>query len=148
VSGPRGQRKPREEQKPIICPYCSGFAVLYQTSDHRYRTDYGPIWDCPKCNAWVGCRKGSFKPSGRLADAELRKAKVAAHAALDPLWKSKVEQTGMKPQEARGKAYEWLAKKLGIPAEEAQIGMFDLATCRRVIEICEPYRKKTQGGDR
>lgn len=65
---------------------------------------------------------------GRLADAHLRQAKLKAHEAFDPIWKGR--------KMSRSKAYGWLAKQLGISREETHIGMFDLETCRLVIEIC------------
>jgi hypothetical protein len=36
----------------------------------------------------VGCHKGTTKPLGRLADAELREWKKRAHAAFDPVWQA------------------------------------------------------------
>ena len=66
---------------------------------------------------------------GRLANKELRKLKQAAHAAFDPVWKSK----GV----SRSKAYLKLARALEITPEECHIGMFDEAMCRKTISICE-----------
>lgn len=36
----------------------------------------------------------------------------------------------------RRAGYRWLAARLGIPEDQCHIGMFDVAMCRRVIEIC------------
>ena len=71
------------------------------------------------------------KPLGRLADAALRKWKMAAHASFDPLWK-----TG--PFRGRRKAaYGWLAEQMGLPIEKTHIGMFDIPQCQEVIKIIE-----------
>jgi hypothetical protein len=65
---------------------------------------------------------------GRLAKADLRRAKMEAHKHFDSLWRGR----GWR----RGQAYRWLAQKLGLPADSCHIGMFDVATCERVVSIC------------
>lgn len=117
--------------KPV-CPYCNKDAEL-TTGDYIYphRKDLAEksFYVCWPCDAYVGTHKDTAppKPLGRLANAELRKAKQAAHAAFDPLWK----HGAMK----RGSAYGWLSKSLGIPKHQAHIGMFDVDQCRRVVEL-------------
>lgn len=69
------------------CPYCDGMPV-YVDSSLVYGRSYGMIYLCHPCNAWVGVHKGTNKPLGRLANAELREAKKAAHEAFDKIWKS------------------------------------------------------------
>jgi hypothetical protein len=76
----------------------------------------------------VGCHKGTTLPLGRLANAELRKAKMDAHAAFDPMWRNGAM--------SRGRAYGWLAKQLGIDKKRCHIGYFSLEECRRVMEVC------------
>lgn len=100
------------------------------------------LWVCaryPKCDAYVGCHPGTQDPLGRLADRELRKAKVAAHAAFDRLWRAKIEIAKTPRKVARTDGYKWLAKKLGVPLDSCHIGMFDVRTCNKVVEICSPY---------
>lgn len=115
----------------VVCPYCLRAAWLVSGREiYPHRRD---LWDrkfyqCKPCGAYVGChRNGS--PLGRLANAELRSAKVAAHAAFDPVW-----QSGFMD---RNQAYSWLAQRLGIKKEDCHIGMFDLDTCRLVESICK-----------
>lgn len=125
------------------CPYCGSLARLV-TSDTVYpgRPDYGMLWACanyPKCDAYVGCHKGTTAPLGRLANKDLRAAKQAAHAAFDRLWQAKVARDGVSKGQACSRGYEWLAKQLGLPVEQTHIGMFDVDTCRRVVAICAPY---------
>jgi len=45
------------------------------------------IYLCRSCDAYVGVHKGTDKPKGRLANAELREYKKKAHSAFDPLWR-------------------------------------------------------------
>ena len=114
----------------VVCPYCSKPAVFMPSSAPIYRgRDYGPVYAClDPCGAWVGCHKGTTKPLGRLANAELRQAKQDAHAAFDPVWKRKHLH--------RPEAYKRLAYLLGIPAAECHIGLFDVERCQRVVTLC------------
>ena len=92
---------------------------------------------CRNCMAYVGVHKGTDKPLGRLANAELRYWKKRAHAVFDPLW-----QRG-RFRGHRNAAYGWLAQKMGLPVEQTHIGMFDVAQCRKAIHIIE---NETRGG--
>lgn len=125
-----------------ICPYCDKRSRLVVGSviyPHRPDLFGKKFWHCAACDAYVGCHDkdchvrlsdGSKKisdgtlPLGRLANAELRKAKQRAHAAFDPLWRSK--------QMTRRAAYAWLSHQLGISFENCHIGMFDIDGCRAV----------------
>lgn len=120
------------------CRYCQLPAALkrYGDAGYPYGRDYGPTWTCTPCAAWVGCHPGTEKPLGGLANAVLRVAKQAAHAAFDPLWQQKMAREGVPKWKARHAGYRWLSDQLGIPFKETHIGLFDLAQCRRVVEVC------------
>lgn len=118
------------------CPYCGKEAILVTGQViYPHRTDLyeKKFWQCLPCGAYVGCHSGGTTALGRLANAELRKAKMAAHAAFDPIWQSE-EMT-------RSEAYAWLAKTLGIGIDDCHVGMFDVALCNRIIAICEERGK-------
>lgn len=132
-----------------ICPYCGATSRLVTGLDvYPGRRDLWAkrFYKCPACvDVWVGCHppatpgKGGGQgdgtvPLGRLADAELRSAKQAAHAAFDPLWRGH----GMRRREA----YAWLAKELGIKPREAHIGLFDPAQCRAVLAAVERFHQQ------
>lgn len=125
----KGKRQGRTDAP--ACPYCERTARL--VNGHAIYPQAGPwlgrkpFWLCSGCNAYVGCHPGTTRPLGRLANAELRRWKIEAHKAFDPLWKS----GGM----TRREAYHWLAGQLDIPGRQCHIGMFDEATCRRVVEL-------------
>lgn len=119
------------KQQHVPCDYCGQKAFLTSSREVYGGRDFGPIYLCRPCNAWVGVHRGTPVPLGRLADAELRKWKVRAHAAFDPTWRGK--------NRSRSKAYAWLANQLQIPASKCHIGMFDIETCKRVISICAAY---------
>lgn len=119
------------------CPYCGKPAVFQQTSAHLYHgTDWGPVYECIDCKAWVGCHKGTNEAYGRLANAELRKAKQEAHRLFDALWRSRMRTLKLSSRVARDGSYLWLARTLGITPQQCHIGMFDLDYCMRTIEAC------------
>lgn len=136
------------------CDYCSEPAELVTGAviyPHRPDLNGLKFWRCAPCGAYVGCHEaGSFRvvagkkivhtgiePLGRLANAELRAAKQAAHKAFDPIWKCQYMK--------RKEAYTWLAEKLGMAVEHTYIGMFDVATCQRVVEVCAEWEPATRG---
>lgn len=119
----------------LICPYCGSNAVLQDSSVIWHGTSYGPMWVCaeyPECDAYVGCHPGTETPLGRLADKKLRKWKILAHRALSRYW-----QNG---KNERSYVYKRLAKALGIDETDCHIGMFDLETCKRVMDLCTKKR--------
>lgn len=114
----------------VICDYCGEAARLTtgrEVYPHRPDLHGKSFYVCTPCDARVGCHPGTTNALGRMANMELRLAKMAAHAAFDPLWK-----TGRMKRKA---AYKRLAEVLGIPAAGCHIGMFDLETCRLVASI-------------
>lgn len=117
--------------RTVNCDYCGNPAKLVKGSviyPHRPDLSKLSFWQCEPCRAYVGCHKNSNAiPLGRLANAELRKAKNRAHAAFDPLWKS--------GKMKRSYAYQWLSEQLGIAGKDCHIGMFDVDMCNRVIKI-------------
>lgn len=127
-----------------ICSHCEQPASLTTGAKvYPHRPDLHSLrfWRCDPCDAHVGCHRkdawvviGGVKvvsdgtlALGRPANAALRKARNAAHAAFDPLWRD-----GPLPRRA---AYAWLAKGLGISVEQCHIATFDLAQCQRVLEL-------------
>lgn len=124
--------------KTVYCDYC-GRQTKYVDSKLVYGRSYGKIYYCGDCNAWVGVHKGTDKPLGRLADAQLRYWKKQAHAAFDPLW-----QYG-KFKGYRNAAYAWLAGQMNLPVEKTHIGMFDVGQCKRAIQICNNFRRYAGG---
>lgn len=120
----------------VRCDYCQREADLVTGADiypHLPELHAKEFWRCRPCGAYVGCHAGTRNPLGRLANAELRLAKVAAHAAFDLFWRSR----GW----GRNAAYRWLSDRLGIPRAQCHIGMFDVETCARVVAMCEPQEQ-------
>ena len=101
--------------RKVYCDYC-GRQAEYVDSKVVYGKSYGMMYLCRNCMAYVGVHKGTDKPLGRLANAELRYWKKRAHAVFDPLW-----QRG-RFRGHRNAAYGWLAQKMGLPVEKTHIG--------------------------
>jgi hypothetical protein len=120
------------------CRYCQQPANLLRLGEegYPYRMDYGPIWTCPPCGAWVGCHPGTQKALGGLANAELRAWKIKAHAAFDPLWQGKIRRDKCSKSKARRAGYAWLAAQLGIEFKRCHIGYMNLDECQKVVAIC------------
>ena len=123
----------------VLCDYCGGAAKLVGGEViYPHRPDLAELkfWHCAPCRAYVGCHRKNKKhgqdgmqPLGRLANAELRRAKSRVHAAFDPLWKDK--------NMTRREAYVWLAGRLNIPVDDCHIGMFDVRTCDRAVSVIQ-----------
>lgn len=120
------------------CPYCGKTAELRKSRDvyPSCRQDYGLFWVCPgDCDAYVGTHSNSknHAPLGRLADPELRKWKMLAHKAFDPLWKDDDNPRHMGFD--RQQAYDWLTNQMG-RTKQVHIGYCDVSDCRKIVEIC------------
>jgi len=131
----KNKRDLSEYNELLYCPYCNKEAVLASSKEIYNGQDYGLIWICRPCRAYVGCHRGTTKPLGRLANAELRDWKKRVHAVFDPLWKN--------GKMRRGEAYRKLANMLKIKREYCHIGMFDVKMCERVVNRF----RAIQGGD-
>ncbi len=131
----------------LKCPYCNGNTVLHNSSAFIYNgQDFGPVHACenyPTCDSFVGCHPGTTNSLGRLANSQLRYWKKQAHKYFDPIWQNKkinrIYNVYIPDTSNRKKAYIWLSKQLDINIDITHIGMFDVETCKKVIEICKPY---------
>ncbi len=113
-----------------ICPYCLKGTEFVESSI-IYGKNYGMIYLCKSCDAYVGVHKGTNKSLGRLANAELRKWKILAHKYFDKLYKSSNRFN------SRKEAYQWLSKIMQVDKEYAHIAMFDVKQCKKLISLCE-----------
>lgn len=117
--------------RTVICNYCDKPAELVTgTKIYPHIPSLHPFvyWNCDPCKAYVGCHKKSdAAPLGRLANLELRKAKMAVHAAFDPLWKDgKIK---------RKEAYQLLADRMGIDVNKCHVGMFTIEQCNLALRV-------------
>lgn len=107
--------------RDVICEYCKQPAEISATAR-------GPIWLCVPCDAWIPIHANSktAMPMGRLANAELREAKRLFNQAMRPI----IDMTG------RRRAYEWLAKAMGLSAHDCDHHRFDLAQATQATQLC------------
>lgn len=123
-----------------ICPYCER-QTEYIDSTYVYGKSYGMIYICKPCDAYVGVHKNTNKALGRLANKELRNAKIEAHALFDKIAKTglinKIWNIYIPNISNRNKAYRWLSLQTGIPVKYCHIGMMDLKQCLSVVDICK-----------
>lgn len=128
------------------CPYCQRPSELVDGSiiypNHGDKFAAKNFFRCLPCGAWVGCHQGTFNPMGTLANAELRGVRNAAHRVFDPLWERKMRRDRCSKKVAREAAYHWLAKELSVDRADCHIGLMDIATCDRVIDICSNIGKR------
>lgn len=87
-----------------------------------------PMWACLPCRAWTGCHPGTEKRVGRLANAATRRLRMAAHDALDPLWKS--------GRMKRKEVYAWLGEELGLAKHDCHVGWMTDDDLRRTAILC------------
>src|SRR5690606_20047671 len=124
----------------VSCPYCSALALRMTGRElHPSRPDLANMrfHVCRNCDAWIGCVEGSWEPVAPLANAELRRAKQDAHAAVEPIWQAAVAAHNWAPSKARSAAYAWLASEMGLGPKPPRIANFDLKQCEVAILICK-----------
>jgi hypothetical protein len=121
------------------CNYCLKPAELIKHGEPGYpypHVNYGPVWACRPCDAWINCYPGTENSMGALANADLRAAKHAAKAAFTLIWRAQMARDGCSKSQARKAGYRWLSEQLGLRYHQTAIGDFDLEQCQRVVEVC------------
>lgn len=119
------------------CLYCGSRALLRPASvvyGTKAADPVAPYYVCaryPICDAYVAAHKKTCLPMGTLTNAELRRKRIQAHAALDRLWEGGLM--------SKKQAYLWLQAKLGLPGEETHIGRFSTFRCEQVIQLCGSF---------
>ena len=76
----------------IKCPYCGSQALLRPASvvyGGKAKDPAAPYYVCahyPACDAYVAAHRRTRLPMGTLANADLRRRRIQAHAAFNRLW--------------------------------------------------------------
>ena len=121
----------------IRCPYCGSLATKRPASYIYGKTcDSNKfVYVCdhyPNCDSYVAANEKGL-PMGMLANKKLRQKRIAAHKALDRIWKK-----GFMTKE---QVYIWLQSKLGMTENQMHIANFGEYYCNRVIYECnKAYR--------
>lgn len=114
----------------VTCIECGGSTELVGGDRiYPHRPDlYGKrFWLCA-CGAYCGCHGVTTRALGNPCGPETRRARMAAHEAFDPLWKSRL-------MDRRG-AYTWLAGQMDLPFDKTHIGMMTAAQAWEVVRHC------------
>lgn len=121
---------------PVACDVCGNRNIEYTDNKVIYGENRGrwhKCYYCPNCKAVVGCHPGTNIPKGLMATAAIRRYRVKAHKAFDPLWQDELC--------TREDAYIWMAELLGLPHELAHIGLLSREHLEFLIAAC-PNRYK------
>lgn len=117
-----------------VCPACGQVARLTNgVTIYPHRPDLAekPFWCCPVCpQTYTSCHPGTTRPLGTPAGAELRRARIAVHGRLDPLWRG---DAGRASPVSRSTVYAWLAHALDLDGRDTHVGLFDLARCQAAL---------------
>jgi len=120
---------------PTECNCCGGHRVaLVENSEIYHGRSYGEwpyAYLCRDCGAYVGLHPVTDIPLGTLADKPLRDARNSCKRPFEMIWRNGAM--------SRKDAYAWLAKGLGIRAEECHFGLFDIERCQRARDLCNDY---------
>lgn len=116
----------------VRCPYCGSLASKRPASDiygkDAPKNKFLYVCDCyPKCNSYVAATEKGL-PMGTLANEELRRKRIAAHRALDRIWKKGIM--------SKAQVYIWLQSRLNMTEKQMHIGNFGEYYCNRVIYEC------------
>jgi ssDNA-binding Zn-finger/Zn-ribbon topoisomerase 1 len=87
---------------------------------------FGLFYGCvrfPECKATHGAHRDG-RPLGIPATKATKQARIAAHDAFDRIWKEH--------HMPRRAAYVWMQRAMGLSAEEAHIGRFNLEQCEQL----------------
>ena len=122
----------KHEKKEIKCPYCGSKAKLVHFYDIYGKDATHPeryAWACarfPQCDSYVSTIKGSTKPAGTLADAQLRHERIEAHRVI-----KKVVESGMDQHSV----YRYLEDRMGLQRDQLHIASSGIYYCRLVQQI-------------
>ncbi len=118
-----------------LCIECGGTAeIVGGETIYPHRPDLYDkrFWLCT-CGAYCGCHGVTTRPLGNPCGPETRRARMAAHAAFDPIWRRK--------EMGRREAYTWLSQRMGLEFERTHIGMFTKEQAHEVVRHCRDRRR-------
>jgi hypothetical protein len=127
----------RGAPKPARCIECGKREAVCVTGltiyPHRPDLDHKWFWLC-LCGAYVGCHPGSQQPLGSCAGEATRKARSAAHAAFDPIWRQRLM--------SRTEAYLALGTALGLEPGKCHISWMTAAEAEHARQAAWVIRSR------
>lgn len=121
------------ETRPIFCCTCGEHvrANLVAGADiYGNRKDLAriPMWQCPRCQNYVGCHhktKSPTEPLGSIPGPALRDARKHIHKLIDPVWRD--------GRIGRSDLYKKISEALGHEFHVARIST--IAEARRAYSV-------------
>jgi ssDNA-binding Zn-finger/Zn-ribbon topoisomerase 1 len=120
------KKKKMIKRLPNSCPDCGADMVLKESK-------YGLFYSCvefPFCKATHGAHANG-EPLGTPANKETKEWRIKAHKLFDQLWKGK--NPYFKGRWRRSQSYRFLRECMGMTADQAHIGNFNIETCKMLI---------------
>lgn len=131
------RRFPEWLDPPKSCPLCGYDVILLD----RTADDRGQWWSvkyrCLGCEAYVGTHPHSVYPLGTLADADLRKRRMAVHRAIDYLWKDCDWE--------RNKVYALMSRLMS--TQDFHVGHLSKAECSQALKVFREWEMKADFGE-
>ena len=120
----------------IFCCTCNkdiDATLIYGDICYPHRKDLSKLkfYQCPVCKNFVGTHKGTDRPLGVIASAEIKKERMKIHDILDPLWKCK--------KYPRKELYKQISSRLGYDYHTANLKSIE--ECRKVYSIVSDIAK-------
>lgn len=114
----------------IFCCTCNKDVeaiLVYGTDCYPHRKDLSSLkfYQCPVCKNFVGTHKGTDRPLGVIASAEIKKERMKIHDIIDPLWKMQ--------KIPRKEIYRQISSRLGYEYHTANLKTVE--DCRKVYSI-------------
>ncbi|PSU25138.1 hypothetical protein CTM88_18170 [Photobacterium aquimaris] len=127
---PHAMRRVEHPIKPPKKYFNCNSKVVLQHADDVFGRALGTwpwLYICTRCNCRVGTHPGTDIPMGTLADHETRKARqISKSLFIDWAKRNNYSQT---------RRYELLSSMLDIKITKCHFAMFDLDTCKSVIQL-------------
>jgi hypothetical protein len=125
----------------IYCCGCGADVDAHLTNGHEiypHRDDLAslPFWRCTGCGNYVGCHHKTptpTRPLGAIPTPELRRARQAIHALIDPMW-----QSGVIP---RRDLYQKISRFIGHQFHTSEI--LSLAEAKSITAFVLDLKTKT-----
>lgn len=116
---------------PAVCHYCGSPVSLIEKSEVSNSAKAGEqVYCCDGCHAYVGCRPGTKRAVGSLANEATRKARGDAHKAIRDLIAAK--RLGDEKQ-----VYLWLRNAMNLPPHRSGISWLRADECQKMIREIE-----------
>ena len=123
-----------------VCPYCRSDTKYASSSAEVYNgKDFGPIFICRPCRAWVGSHKDRQEPMGMVCKSDDKLSRVITHAYFDTLWQPASKYQIFK---SRAAAYEAFAREMKLSPKLAHIGCLTIPECIKLQTVCKRLLKE------